>query len=331
MNNRRRLIIALGAGALAAPFGSFAQQPGKVWRVGFLAVRSRSTPSDPEFTFDAFVHGLRGLGYVEGKNLLLDWRSAEGQNERLPALAVELVQAKSDVLVATGTNATLAALKATSLIPIVMIGVADPVGNGLVKSLARPGGNATGVSNLIGETSSKVLEFLLAMVPKLRRVAVLANPTNDSHVVVLKQVEAAMQKRGVKYLPVQARNAQEIESAFAAMTRQNAKAVIVPLDPHFQVQKNQIVELAAKHRLPSIAMYSEYVEGGGLMSYGPNRPEYFRRAAVYVDKILKGAKPADLPVEQATTFELFINRKTARALGLTIPQSLLISADKVIE
>ncbi len=201
----------------------------------------------------------------------------------------------------------------------------------MVKSLARPGGNITGISNLSGEVSPKHLELLLTMVPKLSRVAVLVNPANSAHATMLKNVQAAAQKAHVKVLPVEARTLQEIETAFSVMTKENAGAIIVGLDPFFNQQVRQIAELAAKHRLPSISAYAVYAEGGGLMSYGSSLTDNFRRAATYVDKILKGANPGDLPVEQPTKFELFINRKTAKALGLTIPQSLLISTGKVIE
>jgi putative ABC transport system substrate-binding protein len=330
MNNRRKLLIVLGTGALAAPFGSFAQQQGKVWRVGFLAMRS-PTASNPVNTYGAFVQGMRELGYVEGKNLIIEWRFAEGQVERLPTLAAELVQLKVDVIVAAGVQPTSAAQKATTTIPIVMGNSIDPVGSGFVASLVRPGGNITGLSNLIGDIGPKHFEMLRSMVPKLSRVAILVNPTNSGHETILKTVQTAAQKSSIKILSVQARNPQEIESAFSTMTQDNAEAVIVANDLLFNQQRRQLAELAAKNRLPSVAAVWEYVEAGGLMSYGPSFVENYRRAATYVDKIFKGAKPGDLPVEQPTKFEMFINRKTAKALGLTIPQSLLISADKIIE
>jgi putative ABC transport system substrate-binding protein len=331
MNIRRKLVIALGASALAAPLVSFAQQQGKVWRVGFLGSRSRSTASSPNPIYDAFVQGMRELGYVENKNLAIEWRFADGKNERLAGLAAELVQLKVDVIVAAGVPPTSAAQKATSTIPIVMGNSIDPVGSGFVASLARPGGNITGLSSLIVDLSPKHFEMLRSMVPKLSRVAILVNPANSGHATILKSVQTAAQKSSVKLLPVQARNPQEIESAFSTMTRENAEAVIVANDGVFTQQQRQIAKLAAKHRLPSVTLRREYVEAGGLMSYGPSFVEQYRRAATHVDKIFKGAKPGDLPVEQPTKFELIINRKTAKALGLTIPQSLLISADKVIE
>jgi putative ABC transport system substrate-binding protein len=329
MNNRRKLVIALGASALAGPFGSFAQQQGKVWHVGFLSLR-RLASLDSDYV-GAFPLGMRELGYVEGKNLVIEWRSADGKYERLPGLAAELVQLKVDAIVVGSTPATSAAQQATMSIPIIMGNSGDPVGSGFVKSLAHPGGNITGLSNIAADISPKLLEMLHIMVPKLSRVAVLMNPNNSVHTTALKNVQAAAQRTGVTVLFLNARTPQEIENAFSVMAQKKAGAVIVVRDPIFNQEVRRIAELAAKNRLPTISMIREYVEAGGLMSYGTNLGDYYRRAAIYVDKIFKGAKPGDLPVEQPTTFELFINRKTAKALGITIPQSLLISADKVIE
>jgi ABC-type uncharacterized transport system substrate-binding protein len=329
MMKRRKLLAAIGLCALAAALGSFAQQQRKVWRIGFLATR-RPVSLDSD-SYGAFPRGMRELGYVEGKNLIIEWRFADGQYERLPGLAAELVRLKVDVLVVVGTVAISAAQKATTTIPIVMGTSGDPVGTGFVKSLAHPGGNITGISNTTADISAKHLEMLLSMVPKLSRVAVLMNPANASNSTILKSIQTAAQTVGVKVAPLEARTPQEIGNAFTVMTQQHAGAVIVEIDSFFVQQRNQIAELAAKHRLPSIAPFREYAEAGALMSYGQNVADNFLRAATYVDKILKGAKPGDLPVEQSTKFELFINRKTAKALGLTIPQSLLISADVVIE
>ena len=329
MFTRRKIVIAIGAGALA-PLASFAQQQGKVWRVGFLSQRHMEFV-DADYYYGPFTQGMRELGYVEGRNLVIEWRSAEGEIERLPELAAELVRLKVDVLAAAGTPASLAAQKATTAIPIVMIGVGDPVGSGLVKNLARPGGNSTGNANINTDLSPKRLEILRGMVPKVIRVAVLVNPSNAASTAALRNVQAAAQKVGVKMQTVEASMPQEIAKGFAMMARQNAGALIVFADALINQQKTQIVELAAKHRLPSIASYGEYVEAGGLMSYGPNLRDPYRRAATYVDKILKGANPGDLPVEQPTKFELFINRKTANALGLKIPNSLLAQTTKVIE
>jgi putative ABC transport system substrate-binding protein len=328
---RRKLLIALGASLLAGPFGSFAQQPGKIWRIGFLSSVSRPTTSGSDNPFGAFLQGMRELGYVEGKNVVIDWRFADGRVEDLPGLAAELIQSKVDVILAAGTPATSAAQKATATIPIVMGPVGDPIGSGFVKSLARPGGNITGISNLTGDVGAKYLEILLSMVPKLSRVAVLMYPANSSHDTILKSVRAAGGKNGVEVVSMAARTPQEIENAFSMMTKDKSGAVIVAPDQYFLQQRSQIAALAIKNRLPSILNNREYAEAGGLCSYGVNVTDQYRRAATYVDKILRGAKPGDLPVEQPTEFQLFINRKTAKALGLTIPQSLLISADKVIE
>ncbi len=330
MNNRRKLIVALGAGALAAPLGSFAQQQGKVWRVGFLALRARPISLDADYV-GAFQRALRELGYVEGQNLVIDWRFAEGRTELLPVFAAELIQLKVDVIVINGTAAANAAQKATATIPIVFPNTGDPVAAGYVKSLARPGGNMTGLSNISNDIIPKHLEMLLSMVPKLTRVAVLLNSSNKANILNLERIQSAAKRTSVKILPVEARTAPEIESAFSAMARDKAGAVIVINDTFFIQQRRQIAELAAKNRLPSISAVREYAEAGGLLSYGSSITDNNRRVATYVDKIFKGAKPADLPVEQPTKFELFINGKTAKALGLKIPQSLLISADKVIE
>ena len=329
MISRRRIVIALGAGALA-PFATFAQQQGKVWRVGYLATRHVDFV-DSDYSYGPFRQGMRELGYVEGKNLIIEWRSAEGKYERLAGLAAELVQLKCDVILASGTPATVVAQKATSTIPIVMPSNIDPVGDGFVKSLAHPGGNITGLSNMTSDLGPKHLEMLLAMVPKLSRVGAIVNSANATHVTFIKRLEDAVQRSGVRIVVAKAQTAQEIEHAFSLITRGKAGAVIVPADAFFIQQRHQLTGLAAKHRLPSISGIREFVEAGGLMSYGPNLADLQRRAATYVDKIFKGAKPGDLPVEQPTIFELIINGKTAKALGLTIPQSLLISADKVIE
>jgi len=330
VNTRRKLLVLLGASAVAAPLASFAQQQNKIWRVGFLAGRHVDF-LDSDYNYGPFRQGMRELGYVEGKNLVIEWRSAEGNNERLPGLATELVNLKVDVIVTAGTPATSAAQKATTTISIVMGSVADPVGNGFVKSLARPAGNITGLANMSGDVSPKQLEMLLSMVPKLSRVALLVNPTNAANLKSLEIVQAAGQKRGVEILRADARTPQEIDNAFSWIRRQNAGALMMWTEPLFLQQKSQIAELTAKHRLPAMGGDRIYSEAGVLMSYGPNIADQYRRAATYVDKIFKGAKPADLPVEQPTKFELVINGKTAKALGLKIPQALLISADKVIE
>ena len=328
MNYRRKLIVALGASALAAPFRLRAQQVKKLVVVGILATEDQLSA---QTVVAAFKQGLQELGYVEGKNLTLQLRFADGKFELVPGFATELVNLKVDVIVSAGTVTTIALQKATSTIPIVMANTLDPVGNGLVKTLARPGGNITGLSSLGGDIGGKHLEMLLSVAPKLSRVAVLLNPGNQSHPLVLKSIQSAALKTSTKILPLEARTAPEIENAFSAMTQGKADAVIVARDGFYINQTRQITELALKNRLPSISERANYAEAGGLMSYGVNQGEQFRRAATYVDKIFKGAKPADLPVEQPTKLELVINRKTAKALGLTIPQALLIGADKVIE
>src|SRR5258706_13068885 len=304
MTTRRNLLIMLGAGGLTLPLACFAQQQGKVWRVGFLSLRSRPDSLDSD-TFGAFSNGMREFGYVEGKNLVIEWRFADNKYERLPDLAAELVRLKVDVIVTAGPATISAAQKATTTIPIVFGGANDPVGSGFVKSLARPGSNTTGLSTVSVEISPKLLEMLLSTVPKLSRVAVLINPSNSGHATMLKNVQAAAQRAKVKVLPVEARAPQEIETAFFVMTKETAGAGIVDRDALFNQQVRQIAQLAAKHRLSSIAQIRDYVEAGALMSYGPSITEAYRRAATYVDKIFKGAKPGDLPVEQPTKFELF--------------------------
>ena len=330
MNNRRKFVIALGASALAVPFSAVAQQQGKVWRVGFLSSRSRPASFDAD-EYGGFPRGMRELGFVEGKNLTIEWRFAENKHDRLPELAAELVQLKVNVIVAAGPIAISTARKATAAVPIVMVNAPDPVGSGFIKSLAHPGGNITGLTHISAELVPKQLQMLHSMVPKLSGVAALFDPANAGNTTTLANVRAAAQKLGVKIMPVEAGTAAEIEQAFTVMAKEKSGGVVVFRDAIIVQQTRQIAELAAKNRLPSISGISNYAEVGGLMNYGPNTADQFRRAATYVDKILKGAKPADLPVEQPTKFELIINGKTANLLGLKIPQSLLIRADKVIE
>ena len=316
-------------GALAAPLACFAQQQrSKVARIGLLEAASASSYANRR---EALIAGLRELGYVEGKNIIIEYRWAEGKYERLPGLAAELVQMKVDVIVAASAPAIQAAQQATTTIPIVMVRTADPVGSGFVASLSRPGRNITGLSNINVDVSSKYLELLRAAVPKLSRVTVLVNPGNPNHPNYLKRIQATEKTNSVKISPAQASTASQIEAAFGAMKQERAGALIVLPDPFFFAQARRIAELAAQHRLPTMFWTREPVESGGLMSYGQNIAEHYYRAATYVDKILKGAKPGDLPVEQPTKIELVINLKTAKAIGLTIPQELLLRADKVIE
>ena len=326
MIKRRKLLIA-GAGALVMPFASYAQQ-GKVWRVGYLT----SFRSEKDQRFDAFKLQLRDLGYVEGKTVTIDYLSAEGQYDQLPVLASELVRRNVDVIMsAGGTPAAIAAWKAARSIPVVFVNVADPVGQRLVISLARPGGNVTGISNQQSETAIKSLSLLKEIVPSVKRIAILSNPANSSVAEIVAEITKAAKSMRVDIAIVNARAPADFEKAFIRIAQDRAASLVVLGDPIFTSEAGRLADLAAKHRLPAIAANDAFPERGGLMSYGANRMDLVRRGAMLVDNILKGAKPADLPVEQPTKFELVINKKTANALGLIIPQSLLISADKVIE
>lgn len=330
MNRREAIFAFVMLGAVGAPLTSFAQQQDKVWRVGVLLPASRPTSLSPEAA--ALLRGLQALGYAEGKNLQVEWRYADGKYDRFAGLTAELVQLKMDVIVTGGPTATGAAQKVTTTIPIVMANSDDPVESGFVKSLAHPSGNITGLSNISGAMGPKQLELLLSMVPELSRVAVLVNPANSSStVMVLKPLQSAAQTKGIMILSVEARTPQEIETAFIRIAKEKAGAVIVVQDAVFIQQRGRLADLAVKNRLPTIGRDRSYAGVGGLMSYGPNGLDNFRRVATYIDKIFKGAKPGDLPVEQPTKFDLIINSKTAKALGLTIPPSMLLRADRVIE
>ena len=325
----RRTFLAMVSGSLlAAPLAAEAQQAAKIARIGYLSSSSATTSR----VVEAFRQGLREFGWVEGQNIVIDWRFAEGRFDRLPDLAAELVRLKVDVIAAGPTPAAVAAKNATGTIPIVMIGVGDPVGLGLIASLARPGGNVTGVSFSVDlEIFGKGLELLKEIVPRVRRVAVLSNPANPAQALTIKDVKAAGRSLGVQLQLLEARGPNEFDGAFAAMAKERAEALLVVSDSMFLLHRARLADLAAKNQLPSMYGVREFVEAGCLMSYGPSIVANYRRAAFFVDKILKGAKPADLPVEQPTKFELAINLKTAKALGLTIPQSLLQRADQVIE
>ena len=325
---RRRLLIA-AAVLLAMCRTAGAQQPARIWQIGFLALR-RIAPLGADF-FGEFPRALRELGYVEGRQVQIHWRSAEGEMERLAALAAELVARKVDIIVAAGAQAVRAAQRATTTIPIVIGTAGDPVGSGFVKSLARPGGNITGLSDISSDLSPKLLDLLRSVVPKLSHVAALMNPDNSSHTNLLKSVQAAARNAGVRVTAVMARSPHEIDAAFATFARQKAEAAIATADALFNQQVRQIAELAQSHRLPVISGFWQYVDANGLLSYGQNFAHNFRRAAVYVDKILKGANPGDLPIEQPIKFELAVNLKAAKALGLKVPQELLLRADRVIE
>ncbi len=325
--NRRETISALAVLG-AVPFAAEAQQAAKVARIGFLATNGAVAPH----MLDAFRQELRDLGYVEGRNLVTEFRDAAGKLERLPALAAELVALKVDVIVtATGPGA-LAAKRATRTIPIVFAVAADPITDGLVISLARPGGNVTGFAVLASELVGKRLELLKQAVPGFDRVAVLRQPGAEPEQTEndrLKGTESAARALGMRLQIVVARGPEDFDSAFAEMTKARAGALIMGGGNMFFSERRRLVDLAAKHRLPAVYGQREFVDAGGLMSYGPNQTDLFRRAAAYVDKILKGAKPGDLPVEQPTKFELVINLKTAKALGLSMPQSLLLRAELI--
>jgi putative ABC transport system substrate-binding protein len=326
---RRRGFITLLAGAAAAwPLAARAQQAGKVWRIGLLSGASREPTSS---NYEAFLQGMRELGYVEGRDFVMEYRFADGKYERFPELAAELVRLKVDVLV-TGTAAAIRTLqRATTTIPIVLAYSTDPAGNGFVASLARPGGNITGLSGSSDDTSPKQLELVTTVIPTASRIGLLGNPASPTFAGVRTGAEIAAQKVGLTIVPVEARNPQEIESAFAEFDRQRVQAFIAAGDAVFFTHRQRIAELALSNRLPSMFPQREYAAAGGLMSYGENLSGFFRRAASFVDKILKGAKPGDLPIEQPTRFNLVINRKTADALGVTIPAQLYIFADEVIE
>jgi len=316
---------------LSVFLGTAAAQPaGKVPRVGYLAGFSHSDPVSQR-GLEAFRQGLGELGYVEGQNIAIESRWAGGKDERLPALAAELVRSKVDVIVAQSGAATKAVQQTTRTIPIVMSLVNDPVGSGFVASLARPGGNVTGLTMMAPDLVSERLQLLKEVIPKVSRVAVLRNPGNPASAAMLREAEAAARTLGVQLQSLEARNAQEIESAFAAMIRERTGAFLNLPDGLFFTQRRQIAELAVKGRLPSISGGSDYPNAGGLMGYGPNNSDLERRAATYVDRILKGARPADLPVEQPTKFDLVINLRTAKAIGVTIPPSLLQRADQIID
>jgi len=326
--SRIALTVTLGLTLLAAPLAAEGQQAGKVYRVGFLGNSSAALEAN---LVGPFREGLRELGYVEGRNIVIEYRWAEGKYERFPALIAELAALNVDVIVTAGTPAALAVKRTTPSIPLVMAAVGDPIGVGLVASLARPGGNVTGLSAIAPELEGKRLELLREVVPKLSHIAVLWNPDNPFHADSLKETRAAAQVLGIKAQLVGVRISEEFPAAFAAIVRERPGALLVLADRIFLHNRARIVDFGAKHRLPGVYPYRELVEAGGLMSFGPSYPGMHRRAAHYVDKILKGAKPADLPVEQPATFELIINLKAAKALGLTIQPSLLQRADELIQ
>ena len=324
---RREFITLLGGAAAMWPFDALAQQTSKVWRVGMLDTTSATLNPN----VDAFRRELRQLGYVEGQNLIIEYRSGEGRIERFPELAVELVRLKVDVVVTRGTPAALAAKNASATIPIVMAAIGEPVETGMVVSLAQPGGNVTGLSAFVNELTAKRIEIMREIVPKISRMAMIDNMGNTSVPPQWDEMKRATLALGIQPQLYDVRKPEGIGPAFDAAIAQHADALTVGNDSVFIAGRLRVVELAAKHRLPAIYATREFVDAGGLLSYGAHYPDLYRRAANYVDKIFKGAKPGDLPVEQPTKLELVINLKTATALDLAIPKSLLTAADEVIE
>jgi putative ABC transport system substrate-binding protein len=315
------IVVQLAVGAIA-----HAQQPKKIPRIGYLSLRSGLGVNE-----EAFRQALRKLGYVEGQNIVIEWRFAAGKSERYSDFAADLVQLKVDAIVTASGDAPIAvAMNATQTIPIIFETGSDPVARGFVASLARPGGNLTGFSSMLLELGGKRLELLKEAVPKLSRVAILGDRDQQNYGVQLKDLEDAAQALGLQLQPVQVRVADDLAKAFSTMARNRAGAFFTPINPSIAGFQDKIVEFAAKNRLPTIFQSREPVESGGLMSYGPNRTELFRRMAIYVDKILKGTKPEDLPVERPMRFEFIINLKAAKQIGLTIPPNVLVRADKVI-
>jgi putative ABC transport system substrate-binding protein len=327
MSVRGLFILALALASLAPPLAADAQQPAKVARIGILTLAvASSTP-----LFEAFRQGLREHGYVEGQNIAFEYRFAQGRADRLPTMAAELVSMKVDVIVTESVAAALAARRATQTIPIVMAISGDPVGAGLVASLPRPGGNVTGLSLLAPELSGKRLQLLTEAAPRTTRVAVIWNPVSPASAGYLRETEAAARSLRLQLQPVEVRSPAGLDAAFKAVARARPSALITLADGMLADNRTRIVQFAAKSQLPGIFPHREWADAGGLMAYGPSFDSNWRRAATFVDKILKGAKPADLPVEQPTKFELVINMKAAKALGLTIPQSILIQATELIQ
>jgi putative ABC transport system substrate-binding protein len=325
-------IVTITLSLLTAPRAAHAQQPMKVARIGYLVTGGLDSP-ETRILLDAFRQGLRERGYVEGQNLVIEYRAADGQLERFPALAAELVQLQPEVIVAQGTPAARAAQQATSTVPIVTPVMGDPVGDGLVASLARPGGNITGLTFLGPELVAKRLELLKEALPRVSRVAALWHPgayAERTPSAMVQETEAAARTLGVQLQRVEVRGPDELDRAFSTMTRERAEALIVLPSAMLYNERRRLVDLAARHRLPAMYQAREMVELGGLIAYGASIPDLIRRSATHVDKILKGAKPADLPVEQPTKFELVVNLKTAEALGVTVPRTLLFQATEVI-
>jgi ABC-type uncharacterized transport system substrate-binding protein len=325
---RREFMTLLGGAAAAWPLAARAQQPGKMYRIGFLG---NSTAALEGSLVGSFREGLRDLGYVEGQNILIEYRWAEGQYEQFPALIAELLAQRVEVIVTAGTPASLAVKNATTSVPLVMVAVGDPVTTGLVASLARPGGNITGLTSTSEELDGKRLELLREVIPKLSHVAVFWNPENPTLLTSLKEMRAAAQVLGIKVQVLEVRTPADLEETFKAIVRERPGALLVMGDRLFLHNRQRIMDFATKQRLPVVPGHPELVEAGGLMSYGASYPGMHRRAAYFVDRILKGAKPADLPVERPVKFELVLNLKAAKTLGLEVPPQLIARADEVIE
>jgi putative ABC transport system substrate-binding protein len=322
---KRREFIGLLGGAAAWPLTARAQQAvGKIVTIGVLAI-------EPWPPIDTFRQALNNLGYIEGKNVRFEYRYAEGYNERLPELANDLADLNVDVIVTWGTDAVLAAKQATTTIPIVMGTIGDPLGSGIVTNLARPGGNVTGSSSRAAELESKRLELLKEAVPGLSRAAILFNPTNHYMPLALQSARNGAQMLHVSLAIYEVRDTTTLDAAFVTLTKDRPDALMVPADTFLVSQRSRIAQFAIENKLPSVYTFREYIEAGGLIAYTPNYHDLFRRAASYVDKILKGAKPGELPIGQPTKFQLVINLKTAKALGLVIPRALLVGADQVID
>jgi len=327
--DRRALLGTLASALLAAPFAAGAQTAGKLYRIVYLGNSSAVMETD---LVDSFRQGLRNLDYVEGRNVVIEYRWAEGRNDLFPALVAEAVRLKPDVIVTSGTPATLAAKEATRTTPIVIAAMGDPISAGVVASLARPGGNITGLASMSPEIDGKRLELLTELLPGVSRIGVLWNPTNPGNAARLRNIQHAATILRLTLDPVVgAADSQALEKGFQAIVAARAQALVLEPDRGLLAHRVQIVTFTARRRLPTLYPYREFVQAGGLVSYAPSYPAMFRRAATYVDKILKGVKPSDLPIEQPTTFELVINSKTAEAQSLTIPPSVLARADQVIE
>ncbi len=325
---RRRFLLALTMTALAGLAGAQSQSNSAIRRIAFLSAFTRS---DISREYQAFISAMRDLGYVEGKNLLIETRYADGDYEQLPRMAAELVSTKPEVIIAAPSPAIRAAQRATSVVPIVFPSTGDPVGSGFVATLARPGGNITGLSNSDVDLAPKTLELLKSVLPGLRTVGLLGNPGSSSEQAIRDRIVAAGTQLGIRVLRVSARNAAQIDEAFATLNRERAQAVVIANDAVMGMQKTQIAQLALKYQLASVSQGPGFARVGFLLGYGVDRTANYRRAAAYVDKIFRGSRPADLPVEQATTYHLVINVATAKALGLTLPASVMLRADEVID